>query len=62
MAENDDIAPCPFCGESDADVRSDEFRVYTVYCLSCGADGPESDIGDKVAGAIKLWNRRLPPP
>lgn len=51
------MLPCPFCGSSNAAMRSSGWFIvwYWVACLSCAAQGPRARLA-KVAEA--LWDKR----
>jgi Lar family restriction alleviation protein len=50
---------CPFCGAKQEDeeilVSQDDAGMYTVYCLTCQASGPERISEEE---AMKGWNKR----
>ena len=52
------LLPCPFCGDIDADVISEDyegFRYRVIRCSNCSARGAEADDG---LGAVHGWNDR----
>ena len=64
-----DLLPCPFCGESSAEVDVGETDAV-VRCDCCLCEGPVATIGcggedepediDLESAAIEFWNRRKP--
>ena len=56
-----DLKPCPFCGQSDANIillKNGGFTAFQHVCNYCGSRGPESDTQEK---AESSWNRRANP-
>lgn len=59
------LRPCPFCGESSADVDVGETEAV-VRCEGCLCEGPMATVGcrddddeiDLEAEAVALWNQR----
>lgn len=51
---------CPFCGSGDVlsvgFLNDKGLTAYRVYCLNCGAKGPNSCDDDE---AIEAWNNRI---
>lgn len=47
------LKPCPFCGglarEEPARGVFGGYRIYHVYCISCGSSSPD----------VKTWNKRI---
>jgi len=49
------MRPCPFCGETDIRIATDDgFRWYFALCV-CGARGPEERGPD---APVESWNKR----
>jgi Lar family restriction alleviation protein len=48
------LKPCPFCGETDIELR-DNGEPYYAYCTSCSCDGPLHETWQE---AFDAWNRR----
>lgn len=56
---NEELLPCPFCGEKDASVTTQYVTGQTaVVCEVCTAMGPWDETE---ASAIAAWNRRPAP-
>lgn len=53
-SSNDELLPCPLCGEF-ADLEATEYQTVRVRCWGCGALGPQ---GFKASEAVELWNKR----
>lgn len=52
------LKPCPFCLAEELfipTVEEENHYVGSIYCLSCGAIGPESDTAKE---GIRKWNTR----
>jgi len=54
MNEEIKLGDCPFCGEHNLEVESEE-RLWRVLCLECYGSSAWY-FSEK--GAIALWNRR----
>lgn len=53
-----ELIPCPFCGRSDLEIRTDPIVGFpAVNCLECGAVGPNSRSHEKREAAAN-WNRK----
>ena len=58
VMSNEDLKPCPFCGESDIkehDYRTSASPDVMHQCESCGSTGPG---GETVELARLQWNTR----
>ncbi len=60
------LAPCPFCGGSDIEIRATKIGDYFAICHSdyegamhCGASTDPSRC-ETPEGAVRRWNRRAP--
>lgn len=53
---SDELKPCPFCGETDADHLKKSAVTGGVFCDTCGCDGPWSPAFDGD------WNTRAVDP
>jgi hypothetical protein len=52
-----ELLPCPFCG-GDAEYDNSDHGPYEwIYCIKCGAHGPETRYGDP-EDCRALWNER----
>lgn len=58
MTKEADLLPCPFCGNAEPTIPEYErdWGGYSVWCFSCGVDGP---VADTAAQAVVAWNRRM---
>ena len=52
----DDLAPCPFCGETAMGWTQGSIG-FSVICSECAAEGPIEPTQDDADAA---WNRRTP--
>lgn len=64
-APNRTALPCPFCGNSEPQIRSNGIGDYYVICetewegeMACGARSSEYKC-ETESGAIARWNRRI---
>jgi len=62
MTTNNELLPCPFCGNTDIHIAPDEIGsggqwVGPVHVV-CGADCTAGQSGDDKESAIAAWNRR----
>ena len=58
-----ELKPCPFCGNSVLSFRELETETIVVTCDTCNADGPywgETD-SQSQQDAINQWNTRVQP-
>lgn len=55
LAEYHDLLPCPFCGSLH--IKYFGTNGNTLYCRSCGAEGPQGD--GSFDDAKKEWNKRI---
>jgi Lar family restriction alleviation protein len=58
MKKNQQLKPCPFCGNkkmTEEDVLFYEHIEYAVICNKCDAAGP---FGKTEKQAISIWNKR----
>ena len=61
----DELKPCPFCGEADLKLYSDNDPAAHGFLHLCKIDGEymvkvESRLFATEAAAIDAWNRRTP--
>jgi len=60
-ADVDELLPCPFCGNPDAEEAESVVPTITggkkraVYCNACFCEGPTADTSRQ---AISAWNAR----
>jgi Lar family restriction alleviation protein len=52
------LAPCPFCGGTDLQIKVGTILGRNVYCMTCGGAGAHAEVE---AHAIESWNRRHAP-
>jgi Lar family restriction alleviation protein len=58
---NTDLKPCPHCGSTITEGNILRGRHGgTVWCVECGAHGPDACGGDEAI--IAAWNRRASDP
>ena len=56
-----ELLPCPFCGAADGRIEqayvraTDDFAIWTVECLDCGADISDDE---SQTAADRHWNTR----
>lgn len=61
MTDQTDLNPCPFCGESKAELvefGEDPDEYYIVECQECGVSTTTSLTKE---GAFESWNKRTSP-
>lgn len=62
MANNPDLAPCPFCGSSNIDygICTGTMAGFDyVQCQGCGAEVHSIQMPDGDNLAIRKWNTRV---
>ena len=50
------LKPCPFCGDTNIEVESEDGRYWYAFCDRCLCEGP--NVLSKKA-AIEQWNGRI---
>jgi Lar family restriction alleviation protein len=70
MTDKPKLAPCPFCGDENAEAHFTTMKGFLVFCAQCGAVGPTtrrnhlSSLPASLAreAAEAAWNKRFTPP
>ena len=56
---DNELKPCPFCGNSNQNVFSiinRKYKKYSIHCWRCGTDGPPRATESE---AVAVWNKRV---
>lgn len=53
------LRPCPFCGSPSGPGWTHSADREYVWCMDCGATGPENVANEFVGKAEELWNKRF---
>ena len=68
MPDNQELKPCPFCGNDNIEIRSNGIGDYYAICSGDGEEGDPCGCGASTSdrrcesqkGAIDRWNTRVP--